>query len=335
MAARRIKTEVFARILLGILVLGIPLGVFLWGNKTLLPGLLVHASVPEDGGWMPGTIYAETGKPLSLRFISEDVVHGFAIGQLGHSEIDIVPGEISQTTITFSEPGRYVYYCTRWCSPNHWRMRGTIIVEGQPQPQEQTKPPLYVVMGVDIDQERSTEKIPLEIPSANDGRVIMANVEESKLEPYQTIDYLRSNSPAGVWQSVREESFAEELSDQDIWNLIAALWRTSTTAENIKAGDQLFSQNCAACHGSYGNGDGIFALQYTEVDPETNALLENLSKPADFTLPDQMLASSSAVLQGKIIRGGMGTGMPNFGPILTEEQTWSLVDYIWTFQFSD
>lgn len=335
MAARRIKNEGFARILLGLIVLGIPLGVLLWGNNSLLPGLLVHASVPENGGWVPGTIYAETGVPLTLKFTSEDVVHGFAIGQIDHPEIEIIPGEISQTTITFSEPGRYVYYCTRWCSPNHWRMRGTIIVEGQSQPQERTMAPLYVVMGVDIDQERSSEKIPLKIPSANDGRIIMAEIEGSKLEPYQTIDYLRSNSPAGVWQSLREESFTGELNDQDLWNLIAALWRSSTTVENIDAGGQLFSQNCAACHGPNGDGGGIFAGQYTSGDLETNASLANLASPADFTHSEQMLASNSVVLQGKIIRGGMGTGMPNFGPIFNEEQIWSLVDYIWTFQFSD
>ena len=335
MAARRINKEGFARVLLGIIILGIPLGVFLWGKNTLLPGLMVHASVPEDGGWMPGTIYAEAGKPLSLQFTSEDVVHGFAIGQLNQSEIEILPGEISQTTITISEPGRYVYYCTRWCSPNHWRMRGAIIVEGPSPHQQSANIPLYVEMGIDIDQERSTELLPLVAPSVKAGQVIMAGIGESALEPYMSLDFLRINDPSGVWKSLRDETFTEDLSDQDLWDLIAALWRLGIKAENIKAGEQLYSQNCAACHGLDGKGDGIFALQFTAGDSGTSALLADIASPADFTLPDQMLASSSVVLQGKIIRGGMGTGMPNFGPILTEEQTWSLVDYIWTFQFSD
>jgi len=38
-------------------------------------------------------------------------------------------------------------------------------------------------------------------------------------------------------------------------------------------------------------------------------------------------------MQGKIIRGGMGTGMPYWGPIFTEAQTWALVDYLWSFTF--
>ena len=29
----------------------------------------------------------------------------------------------------------------------------------------------------------------------------------------------------------------------------------------------------------------------------------------------------------------MGTGMPNWGAILTEEQTWALVQYLLAFQF--
>jgi mono/diheme cytochrome c family protein len=29
----------------------------------------------------------------------------------------------------------------------------------------------------------------------------------------------------------------------------------------------------------------------------------------------------------------MGTGMPYWGPIFTDAQVWSLVAYLWTFQF--
>ncbi len=335
MVTHRIKNERIARIFIGLIVLGIPLGVLLWGNNTLLPGLLVHASIPENGGWIPGTIYAEAGKPLTLKFTSEDVVHGFAIGQFDDPEIVILPGEISQTTITISEPGRYVYYCTRWCSPNHWRMRGTIIVEGPSQTQQSAKIPLYVEMGIDIDQERSTELLPPDIPSTKAGQVILAGIGEAALEPYMSLDYLRKNDPSRIWKSLRDETFTDDLSDQDLWNLIAALWQAGTSNENIRVGEQIFNQNCAACHGPEGDGAGIFAGQYTAVEPGTNTLLAELVPPADFTLPEQMLASSSTVLQGKIIRGGMGTGMPNFGPILTEDQIWSVIDHLWTFQFID
>jgi hypothetical protein len=57
--------------------------------------------------------------------------------------------------------------------------------------------------------------------------------------------------------------------------------------------------------------------------------------PADFTDRSTMLGASSALLQGKILRGGMGTGMPYWGPILTEAQMWALTDFLWTFQFEE
>lgn len=59
---------------------------------------------------------------------------------------------------------------------------------------------------------------------------------------------------------------------------------------------------------------------------------ELTTRPADFTDPVAMLSANSAHLQGKIMRGGMGTGMPYWGPIFTEDQTWALVAYLRTFQ---
>jgi len=57
------------------------------------------------------------------------------------------------------------------------------------------------------------------------------------------------------------------------------------------------------------------------------------TSPTDFTDPSIMLGASPALLHGKIVRGGMGTGMPYWGPIFTEDQIGSLVAYLWTFQF--
>jgi mono/diheme cytochrome c family protein len=54
--------------------------------------------------------------------------------------------------------------------------------------------------------------------------------------------------------------------------------------------------------------------------------------PAAFNDPSSMLGASPALLHGKVIRGGMGTGMPYWGPIFSEDQAWAVVDYLWTFQ---
>jgi heme/copper-type cytochrome/quinol oxidase subunit 2 len=33
----------------------------------------------DTGGWSPDVLQAEVGKPLHLSFLSDDVVHGFAV----------------------------------------------------------------------------------------------------------------------------------------------------------------------------------------------------------------------------------------------------------------
>ena len=44
-----------------------------------------------------------------------------------------------------------------------------------------------------------------------------------------------------------------------------------------------------------------------------------------------MLAGTRAIYTAKIRRGGMGTGMPYWGSIFTEEELDALVDYVWGF----
>jgi mono/diheme cytochrome c family protein len=119
--------------------------------------------------------------------------------------------------------------------------------------------------------------------------------------------------------------------------LVAWLWESNTTADMLGRGEQLYARNCAACHGANGNGDGIFAVTPEEdpdKEPHQTVTGQEVVAPLDFTEPKNMLGASPALLQGKIMRGGMGTGMPSWGLIFTDQQTWSLVDYLWAFLFN-
>ena len=58
-----------------------------------------------------------------------------------------------------------------------------------------------------------------------------------------------------------------------------------------------------------------------------------MQTPANFSDPERMLGASPALLQGKILRGGMGTGMPMWGSIFTDEQIWNVIAYLYSFQF--
>jgi mono/diheme cytochrome c family protein len=94
----------------------------------------------------------------------------------------------------------------------------------------------------------------------------------------------------------------------------------------------------APCHGETGAGDGVFADDVAAAGESSGQAMDSsgamtVQTPASFADPKRILGASPALLQGKILRGGMGTGMPMWGSIFTEEQIWDLVAYIYSFHF--
>lgn len=305
-----------------ILAVGAPL--YFWKNTPL-----IHARMADDGGWSPDVIQAEVGKPLHLTFTSDDVVHGFAVGQMDMQSVDILPGKVTDVTLNFDKPGIYTFYCTRWCGLNHWRMRGRIEVSGASTDPEPASVPLYVSLGLNLDAPHDVPTIPSRSPSAIRGERLTTN-----LPIEQSANYYRSHSPYQVFDALKSTS----LTEQQRWDVVAYLWQSNTTEESLANGKQLYAQNCAACHGENGAGDGVFAddlARAGEASMQTMSGADAMSmqKPADFTNPTRMLGASPALLQGKILRGGMGTGMPMWGSIFTEEQIWDLTTYLYSFQF--
>ncbi len=317
------RSELLSRILVvtGILlVLAIPFAT----RKIDAQGVIeIHGQIAESGGWTPSVVQAQVGVPLHLRLTSDDVMHSFAVAQSDTPAVDVLPGQMTEITLTFDKPGTYTYYCTRWCGPNHWRMRGTIEVTGDtlvsPQP---GTPPLYVTLNLDIDAPHPASVTPVGIPDAGRGAEFSALLPTGTL----SLDYYRSHSPAQAYLDLRADPALSSLSDTDIWDLVAYLWRSNTTPERLAEGQRLFAQNCAACHGETGGGNGVFSANIQALAGKT---------PAIFSDQVSMLGAPPALLQGKILRGGMGTGMPSWGPIFTDQQTWDLVSYLYTFQFEE
>ncbi len=56
-------------------------------------------------------------------------------------------------------------------------------------------------------------------------------------------------------------------------------------------------------------------------------------RPANLADPSTLLGASPALLEGKILRGGMGTGMPYWGPIFTAGQIDALAMTLYSFHF--
>lgn len=298
----------------------------------------VHARIAEAGGWSSAGLTATVGEPLRLRLVSDDMTHGFAVGQMDWPEIELKPNTPMETMLVFERPGRYTYYCTRWCGMGHWRMRGTIEVtedgetsSASPPPPE---PPLYAQLGIDLDESVQTPAaiLPAARPSVSRGEALAASIPW----PFESPITWRSQSPAQIWQRLRKEDALYAVSDLALWDVVAYLWKAQTTPERVEEGRALYANNCAVCHGDTGSGDGIAAPALTARNDAVQAMFGHMTMPpTDFTDAKHMLGLSPARLQGKIIRGGMGTGMPFWGPILTEEQTWALTDFLWTFQFDD
>jgi plastocyanin len=319
------RPELLSRILITAAVLGAIGSPLLFRARTPL----IHARIAENGGWNPDVIQADVGEPLHLRLTSDDVVHGFAVGQMDMQSVDVLPGKVTDLTLTFDKPGIYTFFCTRWCGLNHWRMRGTIEVGDSSSDPQPVTPPLYVSLGLDIDAPHNAPIIPAQKPSAIRGEQLATN-----LPIYHFIETYRSHSPYQVFEELNNSA----LTESQRWDVVAFIWQSNTTAESLANGRELYAQNCAACHGENGAGDGVFADDLKaagEASAQNMAGADDMTMqtPANFTDPTRMLGASPALLQGKILRGGMGTGMPMWGVIFTEEQIRDLIAFLYSFQF--
>ncbi|MEP7136062.1 MAG: c-type cytochrome [Chloroflexota bacterium] len=321
------RPERLSRILITVAVVGaIAAPLYVWARTPL-----IHAKIAENGGWSPDIIKANVGEPLHLQLTSDDVVHGFSVGQMDMQSVDVLPGKVSDVTLNFDKPGIYTFFCTRWCGLNHWRMRGTIEVSGSPSDSEPASVPLYVTLGLDIDAPHDARSIPTDKPSAVSGQQFTTQLS---ITNHQATDYYRTHSPFQAFEDLNYTT----LTDAQRWEVVASIWQANTTKASLAKGQQLYAQNCAACHGENGAGDGVFADDLKaagESSAQTMSGAQDMAMqtPVDFTNPTRMLDASPALLQGKILRGGMGTGMPMWGSIFTEEQIWDLIAYLYSFQF--
>ncbi len=329
------KQETLARLVLVLLIIAAiatPLAVrWIQASGVSGPTIELHARLPESGGWSSDAIHATVGQPLHLRLTSDDVLHGFAIGQKNWPALDIKPGEVVETSLLFDQPGRYTFYCTRWCGPDHWRMRGVIEVT---DPKSNTtrlptsEPPLFQKLGFDIDAmpildpqaEQSLAQL-TGLPSAERGAALHV---EWPAELRQR-DWLRTHTPAETFSFLRDDKANSNLSDAQIWDVVALAWRSATTDAILARGAQLFTRDCVACHGEQGRGDGPAGRDLPGLE---KMMPEAKRGPADFTNLQRMAGLSDAHLQGKLLRGGMGTGMPEFGSLYTDDEQWAVIAFV-------
>jgi plastocyanin len=330
------RGELAAAFLLVLIVVGLP-GVTLGYQYVIRPAqdggriIEVAARAPENGGFSPGSLEVQAGVPVTLRFTSEDVTHGIAIGpgvsvDLGHVD----PGTSESVTLTFDRPGTYTIYCTTWCSRDHWRMRSVIQVRDPAHPNviptARPDPVIeaLVAEGVDIDAghtagdeqlhgETHLESIDL---SPVDGQLALGSL--SLPRELQDNLWRRSHAPteALALLTIANPGVAEEV----LVSAIVYLWTSPLNPSDETQAATLYASNCAACHGETGGADGP-------------ASILTVQEPVAFDNRAYMMDMRDDVLYAKIRRGGMGTDMPNFGTLFTPDETWLLVRYLRRFLY--
>jgi len=347
------RQEVIALAIVLLIAVGLPaiiLG-YQFGLRPLLSADVQEVEIvgrlPERGGWSVETVRVQVGKPVRLVLTSDDVVHGFAIGKLGVDAGWVYPGQPKVVEFTPQRAGRYTFYCTTWCADGHWRMRGTLEVYDPQDPSavdEPIDPPQtdWQAEGVDLDAPHMATVFPARRPSAARGAAIWRRTPglPAPAQVLARLD-LRRQSPAQVFEMLRDDRIPglklaplSRIPEEDLWDVVAYLWREGATSESVELGRQLYQTNCAACHGENGDGEGPAAASLAASSVERDLRGKHGPQPpADFTDIRSMVGGTGMIYYGKLVRGGMGTGMPYWGTIFTERELWALVDYLWTFPF--
>ena len=328
--------EIVALFALVLIIVVFPIGVVAY-RRGYLQGSVpenvrvieLAARAPEAGGWDPETITVNKGDIVRLRISGMDVVHGFAIGRMGVESGPIYPGKVRELEFTADRVGRFTYYCNVWCSHNHYRMRGTLEVLDPDNPEfvlitEADASRGTVDEDPDIDAPHEATFFPRTRPSALRGGAIYGPNPPNP----EALAGLDRTSPSDVFRAIQEgasplmaASTGRSVAPAETWDVIAYLWSLTTTPESVAQGGALYRKNCVGCHGEKGAGDG----------PSAPTAQETV---ADFTQAETMAGGTSQIYAAKMRRGGMGTGMPYFGTIFTEEELESVVDYLWTFTFA-
>lgn len=109
------------------------------------------------------------------------------------------------------------------------------------------------------------------------------------------------------------------LTDRQRWDVIAYIYSLSIQEHAILAGQEIFIETCAPCHGESGRGDG----------QQVSGLEE---KPQN--LKDLSFTSGKSNLDFyQSITKGIPPSMPAYADQLSESKRWALVDYIRSLTF--
>jgi len=96
--------------------------------ETRADGSMLVVGMAQMYSFQPDPITVKAGKPVTFRLTSPDVIHGFQI--VGTNvNATIIPGYVTQQTVTFPKKGEYLVVCNEYCGLAHHIMQARVVVE--------------------------------------------------------------------------------------------------------------------------------------------------------------------------------------------------------------
>lgn len=295
--------------------------------------LTLWAKLPMNGGWVsPDPLRVESGQPVRLHLKAVEGAHALHIAHTGVTSEIVTPGAPGVLEFIAPAPGRYVLACSVWCGQDHWRMRTVLEVT---DPADLAAPLQYVqgepryTLPMDqlmIDDPHPAQIWPDQPVLVADGEALW-EVLAGDADPASVLDEAGwpLRSPSDLYQALARGEIlpdADTIDADDRWALLAFLWEMKIGEDALARGEAIYAQECASCHGADGSGNGFESAQSPAAEP-------------DFRLAPLAAGASPAQYYVKIARGGMGTGMPNWGTFLGEDDLWAVTGYVYTFLFDE
>lgn len=134
-------------------------------------------------------------------------------------------------------------------------------------------------------------------------------------------------------QIVLMPAFENTFTDKQIHALITFVRSFLSGEPQSAESREIFNANCAVCHGAEGQGDGVMASPVQPAPSNFVSLIQ--PAPIDYTDPLLMARFNDDFLFWLIKKGRIGVTeekgyetMNSFGPVLRDEEIWSVVHYI-------
>jgi cytochrome c oxidase subunit 2 len=97
------------------------------GARAARPMPKVIRITARKFAFLPGEITLKKGVPVTLEFVSADVVMGFNAPDF-KVRADIIPGQVARLHFTPDRTGTFTFLCDIFCGDGHEGMSGTLKV---------------------------------------------------------------------------------------------------------------------------------------------------------------------------------------------------------------